>query len=237
MTCRGYWSTNKELRHLTANANAPEPEGWSVIGTLQAFLALVDVQLIAGTPLIHGAKSCAHIQSHGYARHVQLTPMVIDYGCGAGRLSNAFPPVGYLGLDINPAAVDAARLANPGYRYRVIEGFDLPPTDLLLAYTTLLHLDDAETEQFFNGAAAAPVKRLLICEICGKQYRRLGAPPHAYNRDLDEYATLAEARGYESEATLLRPYLRYRGLQLVPGETRTPEIAMMLFKQKEPSND
>jgi len=218
MTCRGYWSTNKELRHLTANANAPEPEGWSVIGTLQAFLALVDVQLIAGTPLIHGAK-------------------VIDYGCGAGRLSNAFPPVGYLGLDINPAAVDAARLANPGYRYRVIEGFDLPPTDLLLAYTTLLHLDDAETEQFFNGAAAAPVKRLLICEICGKQYRRLGAPPHAYNRDLDEYATLAEARGYESEATLLRPYLRYRGLQLVPGETRTPEIAMMLFKQKEPSND
>jgi trans-aconitate methyltransferase len=78
---------------------------------------------------------------------------IVDLGCGegivAGMLATHLPNARYLGLDISPDAVAAARTLNPETHFEVANVLD-PPThpksvDLALCLEVVEHLDDPDT--------------------------------------------------------------------------------------------
>jgi SAM-dependent methyltransferase len=97
------------------------------------------------------------------ARHIRPTvgERVLDIGCGPGELLDALPPVDYLGFDLNPRSVDAARRRR-GDRGRFecvdVREADLSseaPFDLVLAVGLLHHIDDDGVHQLLDRAASA----------------------------------------------------------------------------------
>lgn len=123
---------------------------------------------------------------------------VFEFGCGDGRLAPAFPPERYAGFDINPAALAAARLANPGYTF----GDTWAPADTWLAWTVLLHVPDDDVVGVLQRAAG--YGRVVIGEVMGRRWRRPGDPP-VFNREADEYEQIM---GRPAER-LAVPYPRY----------------------------
>ena len=124
---------------------------------------------------------------------------VFEFGCGDGRLSPAFS-CGYVGFDINPAALAAARVANPAHRYVT----EWEPADTWLAHTVLLHVPDDEIGALLM--RTAPYKRVVIGEVMGRKWRRPGNPP-VFNREAGEYVEMSGRKLVESIAV---PYPRYR---------------------------
>ena len=124
---------------------------------------------------------------------------VFEFGCGDGRLAPAFAPDGYVGFDINPVALAAARVANPAHRY--VDEWE--PAETWLAHTVLLHVPDDEIEGVLKKAADYP--RVVIGEVMGRKWRRPGNPP-VFNREAGEYV---EMMGRPAE-TIAVPYPRYR---------------------------
>ena len=123
---------------------------------------------------------------------------MFEFGCGDGRLSPAFDPDLYVGYDINPTALAAARKANPAHRYIT----DWAPADTFLAHTVLLHVPDDELPAVIGRAQG--YLRIVIGEVMGRSWRRPGNPP-AFNREAAEYVEMV---GREAE-TILVPYPRY----------------------------
>lgn len=123
---------------------------------------------------------------------------VFEFGCGDGRLSPAFDASSYIGYDINPAALDAARLNNPVHTYVDV----IAPADTFLAYTVLLHVPDDEIQEVIS--IAKQYKRIVIGEIMGRGWRRQGNPP-VFNRYAHEYI---EMIGSDPEIIDV-PYPRY----------------------------
>lgn len=74
--------------------------------------------------------------------------LVLDVGCGEGRLPRDLKERGYdvIGIDASPTLIDAAREADPGGEYRVAEGAALPFADdsirLITAFMSLHDIDD-----------------------------------------------------------------------------------------------
>ncbi|MCH4563352.1 class I SAM-dependent methyltransferase [Halomonas sp. EGI 63088] len=113
---------------------------------------------------------------------------VFELGCGDGRLSAAFDPERYTGMDINPAALVRARQSNPGHRFTT----EWQPADTVMAYTVLLHVPDDELPAMMRRLQAYP--RIVIGEIMGRRWRTPGLPP-VFNRERAEYeAFLGPAR-------------------------------------------
>lgn len=124
---------------------------------------------------------------------------VMELGCGDGRLAGFFSAEGYVGFDINPHAVAAARNAHPEHTFTT-EG--LRPGHTLLAHTVLLHIPDDEIEEMMAELALYP--RVVIGEMMGRHWRRPGDPP-VFNRDPEEYVAMLGR-----EMVLHRvPYPRY----------------------------
>lgn len=138
---------------------------------------------------------------------------VIEFGCGVGRLADAFPAERYTGVDVSRHAIRRARKEAWGHRFLVVEDGDpLPRADVLFAHTVLLHVpDDALPGVVARLATAAP--RVLVSEIMGRQWRRPGDPP-VFNRAAEEYERAFEASGMLLAATHRRPYHRYGGVDL-----------------------
>lgn len=109
---------------------------------------------------------------------------VLDIGCGYGRLSTAFYPNNYIGLDYSKEAISKAKELNPEYTY-LICGFNeaLPPGDTALLHTVCLHISDDTIKEFLQ---SLQVRRIIIGEILGRKWRRRGNPP-VFNRDLADY--------------------------------------------------
>lgn len=124
---------------------------------------------------------------------------VFEFGCGDGRLAPAFDPCGYFGFDINPAALCAARVANPKHLF----GDEIRDADTFLAHTVLLHVPDDELPDVV--AMARCYRRIVISEVMGRKWRRAGNPP-VFNREADEYA---QAFG-KVPRVISVPYPRYR---------------------------
>jgi SAM-dependent methyltransferase len=120
---------------------------------------------------------------------------VLDVGCGYGRLCRAFKPENYIGVDVNPKAIDKAKERNPEYRFEHIKpGAELPKTGTALLYTVAGHIPDEELARFLAPiCAAAPL--LAICEIMDLRWRRPGNPP-IFNRDPEQYILEMQNRGY-----------------------------------------
>lgn len=108
---------------------------------------------------------------------------VLEIGCGDGRLSPVFEPDKYIGQDINPHALNAARISNPDYCY----SFDWQGADTILAYTVLLHVPDVDIIKMLERMKG--YKRIVIGEILGRKWRTAGEPP-VFNRELFEYESV-----------------------------------------------
>jgi SAM-dependent methyltransferase len=132
------------------------------------------------------------------ALRVACTGVVFEFGCGDGRLAPAFDPMDYVGYDINPHALKAARLANPAHRYTT----EWEPADTWLAHTVLLHVPDDEITELIGRAKG--YRRIVISEIMGRKWRRSGDPP-VFNREADEYAQMVGSR----PTVIAVPYPRY----------------------------
>ncbi len=134
---------------------------------------------------------------------------VLEIGCGYGRLCQAFPTDYYLGLDVNPQAIQTAEQTHPGYEFQTI-GFcdEYPKTDAALLYTVLLHIDDETITPMLERICRSS-DVILIAEILGKErWRRTGNPP-VFNRDFQDYIQLMMQQGYYLSSCIEKPYEHY----------------------------
>ena len=139
--------------------------------------------------------------------------LVTEIGCGVGRLSPAFPPEHYIGIDICTSALEIAEENNRDYKYILHnQGDSYPPADVRLVYTVLLHIDDDCIGDFIENLCQDPATwhtlRVIVAEIMGRKWRRPGNPP-VFNREADEYITLFEKCGFEKDYHNEKVYERY----------------------------
>ena len=138
-----------------------------------------------------------------------LVRKMVEIGCGYGRLCQAIPTDYYLGIDINPEAIQTAKEQHPGYDFQPI-GFNdqYPEADAILAYTVLLHIDDVAIVPMIKRMCQAS-DVILIAEILGKkQWRREGNPP-VFNRDLQDYLSLMQTNGFHLDNCQGKTYAHY----------------------------
>lgn len=151
---------------------------------------------------------------------------VLDVGCGSGDILEDLPAVDYLGFDVNPKYVEAAR-KRFGRRGRFFCG-DVGLTaieqeaasfDLVLATGVLHHLDDNHAASLFNLARRAlkPGARLVTydgCFVAGQPKLArfvVGRDRGQYVRESAEYTKLAaqvfpEVRSFVRHDLLRIPY-------------------------------
>ena len=139
--------------------------------------------------------------------------LVTEIGCGIGRLSPAFPPEHYIGIDISPKVLEIAESKNKNYKYLLHnQGDSYPQADVRLVYTVLLHIDDDCIGDFIENLCQDPATwhtlRVIVAEIMERKWRRPGNPP-VFNREADEYITLFEKCGFELESVADKVYERY----------------------------
>ena len=132
-----------------------------------------------------------------------------DFGCGAGRLCRVTSPESYIGIDLNPDAIAAAKAANPEYSFQEVNvKSEYPRSDICLAYTVFLHLDDDALRGTLTRLKAAGNKSIIIAEVLGQEWRRPGNPP-VFNRDLGDYLEIMAEFGYLLKWADSRVYERY----------------------------
>ena len=121
---------------------------------------------------------------------------ITEIGCGTGRLSSAFQPEQYIGIDISSKALEIAESKNKHYKYLLDNQEDpYPNADVRLVYTVLLHIDDDCIGDLIENLCEG-TERVIVAEIMGRKWRRPGDPP-VFNREADEYITLFEKCGFE----------------------------------------
>lgn len=140
---------------------------------------------------------------------IHLQRRVVEVGCGYGRLCQAFPTDYYLGVDINPEAVEQAGRLHPGYEFQTIDFCDdYPRADAIMAYTVLLHIDDDTIGSMLERICRS-TDVVLIAEIMGEARWRRGGNPPVFNRDAEEYVALMRERGFFLTCQEERPYKHY----------------------------
>ncbi len=151
---------------------------------------------------------------------------VVDLGCGYGRLSTAFSQESYLGIDVNPEAILAAKEKFPGYRFLESKEDQFPKADLYMAYTVFLHLLDDEVHHILD---LVDTSYFLVAEILGSEWRRKGNPP-VYNREFDEYIKIFHQHQYRMVDEISKPYARYS--EDPQYQSKNCEISFLLFQKK-----
>ena len=115
---------------------------------------------------------------------------VVDVGCGTGRLSQAFTPEQYIGVDVNQAAIDISRKENPDYQFEALEEYSkIPKQDVMLLHSVALHIPDEEIGNLFAQAR----KRIILAETMGARGKRQDGKDKLafhYARTADEYTKL-----------------------------------------------
>lgn len=188
------------LRNIVPPGRIGEPEGWDPRRALSIATADVDFD------------------------------RVLDFGCGYGRVCDAFDPAAYVGVDLNPAAVARARREHPDYEFVEVDvDSPLPTADLCLAYMVLVHLDDKAAAGALRRMAQCGARAILIAEILGHEWRRTGNPP-VFNRERQEYEAMARAEGFAFAWEWRRPYRRYVEDPAFQG--RNSDVSLMLFQHE-----
>ena len=142
---------------------------------------------------------------------VPRAPSVLEFGCGPGRVAALFPADGYLGVDLNPQAVELARRRNPRHAFREVDELEqLPRADLVLAHTVLLHVRDRDLPDVLDQLVAAARRTIVVVEIMDPAWS-LG---RWYQRAPQAYAALLELRGFSSRIAGTVPHPRYANDEL-----------------------
>lgn len=149
---------------------------------------------------------------------------VIDFGCGYGRLCKSFDPEKYLGLDINPAAVEEAKKTFEGYQFALPKEGTLG-ADLVFAYTVFLHMPDTQVDELLRNMRC---KWLIVGEVLGREWRRDGLPP-VYNRDLEDYVRLMRGHDLILHRHVKKPYKRYAESPWYLG--KNTDVSFLVFKR------
>ena len=133
---------------------------------------------------------------------------LLDIGCGPARFAGAFDDNEYIGVDVNPHAIRAAKLRYPTKTFKLItEESELPTAESALLYTVLLHISDDDLPQMLAKAVQA-ANRIVISELMDPRWRRPGDPP-VFNREPETYVQLMNGLGYNLVNHDRRPYRRY----------------------------
>jgi ubiquinone/menaquinone biosynthesis C-methylase UbiE len=116
----------------------------------------------------------------------------LEFGCGFGRLTPTFASFSaeHVAVDINPAAIAAARTAYPDLTFEAVDGRGLPfgdgSFDFVATWTVLQHIPperiDASLAELRR--VLAPAGTVLLCE----ETRNPGAPSqHCWHRHSEFY--------------------------------------------------
>ncbi len=188
-----YWEQDQFQNIIPQNVKLGQfPEGWNVRDYLGMTL----------TPYLETARAQG-----------QKDLRILEVGCGYGRLSSAFKPGDYLGVDVNKFAIDKARQINPEHSYQKVSFVDdYPQSALTYAFCVLLHIDDDTVSSVISKMCHAS-KIVVVAEILGRKWRRGGLPP-VYNREQVDYEQLFQAQGYRLFRSSALPYLHYENTNI-----------------------
>ncbi|MFN8584334.1 MAG: methyltransferase domain-containing protein [Dehalococcoidia bacterium] len=160
---------------------------------------------------------------------------IVDLGCGTGTLTAQIASRGaeVLGIDADPAMIEAARAAYPALRFEVVSAYDFAadaPIDAVFSNAALHWMTRPEDVLHHVAAALRPGGRFvaemgggrnteLVSAAIRDALARRGIPPERqahpwYFPTPAEYATLLERHGFEVRA--LWHFERFT--QLVPGD-------------------
>ena len=123
---------------------------------------------------------------------------VVDFGCGRGRFRPAFNDFRYVGVDINPQAVEAATKAYPTTDFREVNiDSNYPVADLYFVFTVFLHLDDEVLAQILK--RIRKVCKYLVVVECMDDSKRLGGEtePPTFHRSPDNNIATMKASGFQ----------------------------------------
>lgn len=142
--------------------------------------------------------------------------VVLEVGCGTGRIAKMFDHDFYIGSDINSAALDVAKADLPTH-YFLHQGdcdFTMPEVDTVLFYTVCLHIPDAMIlDRLYTAGQSA--NRIVIAEIMNPKYRENRDPSQEYDisnqRSLTEYEELMHCIGFGLLSEKRLPYEFYPG--------------------------
>ena len=106
-------------------------------------------------------------------------PVVVEFGCGDGRLAGAFHPDCYHGVDVCNESLFAAQMLHPWHDFAPYRPWgELADSAAVIAWMVLLHLPDADLPKF---AALCSGRHVVIGEPMTRLWRRKGSPP-VFNR-------------------------------------------------------
>jgi len=107
-----------------------------------------------------------------------------EVGCGTGRIAKGF--IDYVGVDINPKALEIAREKYPHKDFRLTDLEEpYPEAGTTLFYTVCLHIPDDLIESQLKRVRS---DRIIIAEIMDRSYRKNEEGyTWANNRDIEDY--------------------------------------------------
>lgn len=164
---------------------------------------------------------------------VVLDRTVVEVGCGVGRLASSFSPDAYVGVDINPGAIDIARRRNPEHSFNTILPTAFYPFgDVVLFYTVALHIDDETIHSTLERAAiaAGTTGDVVIAEIMDRKWRRAGNPP-VFNRDQTDYAEIMESHGFSLRLAITKPYAHYANNPEHSRSGKSTDLSILVFSR------
>lgn len=95
------------------------------------------------------------LKSKNFFSHVKKDSLILDYGCGYGRILNELYDRGFsnlIGVDFSSEMIKRAKLLNSKIAYKVVKSGEIPCEDntldavLLLAVLTCVHEDEVQNK-------------------------------------------------------------------------------------------